>query len=119
MDYITGAGIYSKEKIDMTDFINNLGRRPHPFLTYKYQGERYGEKLPFVRLPLPSFVKKDSLAAPKWMSDNGYTPDSSVRNLPDGVLKDYETAAKMGMIILSSVHGEYACISEIMLKFAA
>lgn len=111
MDYITGAGIYSKEKIDMTDFINNLGRRPHPFLTYKYQGERYGEKLPFVRLPLPSFVKKD-FATPKWMSDNGYTPDSNVRNLPDGVLKDYETAAKVGMIILSSVHGENDLIPE-------
>lgn len=42
----------------------------------------------------------------EWIKDNGYTPDSSVRDLPNGVLRDYETAAKVGIIILSSILGD-------------
>jgi len=92
------------------DFINNDSKIPHSLLTYKYQGERHGYVLPFTRLSFKgyNYMEEDEYfpATHEWMSDNGYTPDSSVRDLPNGVLRDYETAAKVGIIILSSIYKE-------------
>ena len=48
--------------------------------------------------------------------NNEYVPDSSVYGLSDGVLKDYETAAKVGIILLSSYFGKEHIISEYPFK---
>ncbi len=91
-----------------SDYINNEICVAHSTAKYDYLGSKHVEKLPFVRLPFDGYTDDEGKnpVMYEWIKDNGYTPDSSVRDLPNGVLRDYETAAKVGIIILSSILGD-------------
>lgn len=108
MDDVASIWMYKGNTL-LSDFINNDVHVPHSPITYIYQGEKQEDRLPFVRLPFKSYINSEGKEVfpniYEWMPDNGYTPDSTVCNLPDGVLRDYETAAKVGIAILSSIYG--------------
>ncbi len=91
-----------------SDYINNEICVAHSTTKYDDLGSKHVEKLPFVRLAFEGYIDDDEKKSVmyEWIKDNGYTPDSSVRDLPNGVLRDYETAAKVGIIILSSIYKE-------------
>jgi len=90
------------------DYINNDTHIPHSEVEYEFIGNRETNILSFKRQSFWGYVISQSPLSGEneWIRDNGYTPGSSVYNLPNGILVDYNTAAKIGLMILSSIYGE-------------
>lgn len=102
IDYITNGAMkrYRRQKIDK--------ERGYVFVENRKQTD-----IGFKRLPLDESVieKMEHHYFTKsnyrdWVIDNGYTPDSTVTCLSDGVLKEPEIAARISIIILSAIYGD-------------
>ncbi|MDE5986806.1 MAG: YbbC/YhhH family protein [Prevotella sp.] len=91
-----------------------------PYVQYIDKGGVWKENLSLVRLQCKECEyidgEKKSIACYERLVDNGYSQDSTVRSLPCGILQTYETAGKIGLMILSSIYGDKNMLEQLPLE---